>query len=520
MRYSIVIFLIFVVAASPPPASAGPKQGGTLIWGRAHDSSSLDPALIHDGESSKVTANIFEGLVRYCDDGAKIEPALASRWTVSDDGKIWNFSLRKNVFFHDGSEFNAEAVVFSIRRQIDPGHPYYRDDFPYSDSTFKYVRDVEAVDTHTVKITLETAYAPFQANLAMSLAAPVISPAALKKWKADFATHPSGTGPFRFKQWIPGDRIILEKNDRYWGTPPHLDRLIFKTIPNIKSRLSALRSRALHGMDGLDAESAKIIESSAELKMETRPGMNVAYLAMNTQKSPFHLQSVRQAVNHAINKQNLVKWMYQDMAIPAKNPIPPVIWGYNDTIEDYDYNPDKARKLLASAGFPDGFDTTLWAMPVARPYMPQPQKMAAALRSNLRAVGVNAEIVTHDWKTYLNKTSNGEHDMCLLGWVGSNGDPDNFLYTLLDGDNAKKPKATNVSFFSNNALHDLLIRAQQSIDPQTRAKLYRNAQKVIHEQAPWAPLAHSVGIIGLRKTVHGVFPDPMEDIRFSKAWID
>ncbi len=483
------------------------------------DSASLDPARTDDGEASKVIANLFEGLVRFQDGSTEVEPALAVSWETSADGKEWTFHLREGVTFHDGTPFDADAVVFSFMRQIDPKHPFYRKDFA-NPSTFEYVRAVKAVDEQTLRILLGKFYAPFLYNLAEPTAAPIISPAALKKWGDDFGKHPMGTGPFKFEEWVPGDRIILFKNRDYWGGPPHLDRLVFKTIINNKSRLLSLSTGSIDGMDGIDPNAAKKIRLDKALKFEIITGLNVGYLAMNTEKPPFDQVKVRQAVNHAINKRNLIKLLYQNLAIPAKNSIPPVVWGYNDDIADYEYNRKRAKALLKEAGYEKGFTTTLWAMPVPRPYMPQPEKIARAIKANLAAVGIRAEIVTHEWAAYIDKTANGEHDMCLSGAIAGSGDPYNFLYVLLDKDNAVKPKAGNLAFFKDEGLHEILVKAQQISEKQERIRLYRKAQEIIHNQAPWVPLAHAQQIIGRRKEVHDVVQHPTGFLRFHKAWIE
>ncbi len=517
----LLIALIFTALISGLPFSAQgrPKTGGVLIWGRGGDSVSLDPARTDDGESAKVNASIFEGLVRFQDKSTEVEPALASSWETSEDGKKWTFHLRRRVRFHDGTPFNAKAVMFSFFRQIDPKHPFYRKDFANA-ATFEYVKTVEALDEYTVRISLEKFYAPFLYNLAEPTAAPIVSPTALRKWGDDFGKHPVGTGPFRFENWIPGDRIILVRNENHWKSPPYLKGVVFKTIINNKNRMLELKTAGIHGMDGIDPGAVKKIRASGDIELEMQTGLNVGYLAMNTEKKPFDQPEVRQAVNHAINKKNLVKLLYQGLAVPAKTPIPPIVWGYHEGIEDYAYDRKRARELLKAAGYEKGFDTTLWAMPVPRPYMPQPDKIAKAIRGNLAAVGINARIVTYDWETYIDKTSDGEHDMCLSGAIGGNGDPYNFLYVLLDKDNAIRPKAENLAFFKHEQLHDILIRAQQISEKEERVRLYHQAQEIIHEQAPWVPLAHAQQIMAHRKNVHGVIQHPTGFLRFEKAWME
>ncbi len=522
-QIAVVLFALFIMSCFPAGEAlcqGSPKTGGRLIWGRGGDSVSLDPAVPTDSESYIVVANIYEGLVRYKDDSTDVEPALATSWETSADGLQWTFHLRKGVRFHDGTPLNAAAVVTSCMRQLDPAHPYYRNNFGYTSITYRNVARAEALDDHTVRIHLQRPYAPFLYNMAMYFVAPVISPAALEKWGDGVERRPVGTGPFKFVEWIADDRIILARNEDYWDKPPYLDELIFKTIINNQNRLLALETAGIDGMEGVDPDTVRKIEKSRDLRVVAKTGMNVGYMAMNTDKKPFDDVRVRRAVNHAINKTNLIKLLYQGLAVPAKNPFPPSIWGYNDAIEDYDYNPEQARALLADAGLENGFDTTLWSMTLPRPYLPQPEKTANAIKANLAAVGIRARIVSHEWKDYVRRVSDGEHDMALLGWTGDNGDPDNFLYILLDKDNAVRPKSSNRAFFRDETLHDLLIRAQQLTDKEERSSLYMRAQQVIHDQAPWVPLAHAFRLIAVRNNIHGVVQHQAGFTRFARTWIE
>ncbi|MCP3923736.1 MAG: ABC transporter substrate-binding protein, partial [Desulfobacterales bacterium] len=214
---------LFISLGSIIFAQSVPKVGGTLIWGRGADSVTLGPLISTDGESDKIILNIFEGLVRFKEGTTEIEPALATSWKTGKGNTEWIFYLRKGVLFHDGTPFNANAVVFSLLRQIDPNHPYYRKDLGYAKLAFKYVKSVEALNAYTVKIILKKPFAPFINNLAMHIAASIISPTALKKWGKKFALHPVGTGPFIFKEWIPNKLITLVKNPHYWDGPVYLD---------------------------------------------------------------------------------------------------------------------------------------------------------------------------------------------------------------------------------------------------------------------------------------------------------
>jgi ABC-type transport system substrate-binding protein len=300
-----------------------------------------------------------------------------------------------------------------------------------------------------------------------------------------------------------------------------LKTLVFRAIPDNNTRAQEMMAGNLQVMDNPDSNHIKALEQKlgTKVKFAKAPGFNVGYLALNTEKKPFDNPLVRKAIAHAINKQAIISSVYNGFATPAKNPMPPTIWGYNDQIKDYDYNPEEAKRLLKEAGLSAGFETDLWAMPVPRPYMPDGRKVAEAIQGDLAKVGIKVKIVSYDWGTYLKKTSDGEHDMALLGWTGDIGDPDNFLYVLLDKDNAVKP-AQNICFYKNDKLHDLLIKAQVESDQSKRAELYKQAQVIIHDDVPMVPLAHSVDVVPLSQRVEGFTMDPTGRRRFAEVWLN
>ncbi|MBO8128403.1 MAG: ABC transporter substrate-binding protein [Peptococcaceae bacterium] len=489
------------------------KSDNVLVWGRGGDSVGLDPAIVTDGESAKVTINIFDTLVEYEPDSTAVRPALATDWSVSEDGTVWTFKLREGVKFHDGTDFNADAVVYNFERWMHKDHPLNNGECKYWAYMFNgydedsMVTSVEATGDYEVKITLKEPFAPFIQNLAM-FSFGIASPAALEKYGEDFFKNPVGTGPFKFVEWIPDDKVVLEKNEEYWGEKAKVDKLVFRSIPDNSARFLELQAGTIDIMDGVNPDDVAAAKANENLEVVLRPSMNVGYLAMHMEKEPFDNVLVRRAINHAINKEAIIEAFFTGLAKPAKNPMPPSLWGYNDDIEPYEYDPAKAKALLAEAGYPNGFKTTLWAMPVPRPYMPQPQKIAEAIQADLAAVGIEAEIVSYEWGTYLEKAENGEHDMILLGWTGDNGDPDNFLYVLLDKDNAVVGSSANYAFYKSDEVHDLLIAAQKEMDQDKRAQLYKEAQEIIHRDAPWVPLDHSTPPLFMYKYVKGYVPHP------------
>lgn len=497
------------------PTSSPPAL--RLLVGRASDALALDPARITDAESTEVTEQIFEHLVRYRPGSAQIEPALAESWRESPDGRTWTFKLRRGVRFHDGTPFDADAVVFSFERQRDPNHPYHRSDFSYWDSTFRNIRAVQKVDTYTVRLLIDRPYAPFLSNLAMSPVS-IVSPTAVRKWGDDFSRHPVGTGPFRFVEWTPGERITLAANPNYWGGAPRLSRLIFLTLGDARQRLAALEGGAIDVAENLAPEDLQFVALHPELTLHRVAADNVAYLAMNTARPPFDDVRVRRALNYAINKTAIVKLIYQGLARPATTPVPPGMWSH---VEEplYHYDRVRAMELLAEAHYrPGAQKPRLFVMRTPRDYMPTPERVARIIQQNLRDVGMEVEIVVNDFHRHLRATQDGVHDLCLLGWSADTVDPDNFLYEMFDPANAEPGSARNVAFFKDEEVHHLLLAAQESSDRSARQRYYRRAQDLIAQKAPWVPLAHSEVAVGARASLRGLVVHPSGAIYFRSVY--
>ena len=501
-----------------------PVSGGSIVWGRGSDSVGLDPAHETDGESYKVCDNIYENLVAYELKSTTIVPELAHSWDISPDGKTYTFHLRTDVTFHDGTPFNADAVVFSLDRQRNhsPAHEFHAVGGPYtywsSMSMDDIVAQIQAANESTVVFQLKRPNAPFLANLAMNFCA-IVSPTAVRKFRDDYFKHPVGTGAFRFVEWVKDDRIVLEKNPRYWREPAYLDKVVFRSIPENTVRVLALQQGDVQAMDGISPLEARRIEKDPALELYRIPGMNVAYLAMRMDKPPFDKLEVRQAMNYAVDKKALVDGLYMGFGTPAVNPIPPSMWGYDEGVTDYGYDPAKAKALLAQAGVKPGTKFILNVMSATRPYMPEPLKVAEAIQANLRAVGLDAEIRTMEWGSYLDYIQHLKHTACIIGWQGDNGDPDNFLYVLLDKESARIP-AQNYSVYRSDELHKVLIDAQAASDPAQRTELYHQAQKIVHQDAPWVPIAHMDLLNATRKTVHGFVQHPTSKLRLARVWVE
>ena len=494
-----------------------PEVAQVLVFGRGGDSVSLDPGVVTDGESFKVTQNLFETLLNFGKQDTTINPGLAKEWVVSDDGLTYTFTLEEGVKFHDGTDFNAEAVVKNINRW-KAGNA---EDFYYFNSMFKaegedVIKDVVAEGDYTVVFTLSRPQAPFLKNIAMSPFG-IASPTAFEKDGAAFGDNPVGTGPFKFVDWKRNDSITIEKFDEYWVADlPKLDKVIFRSIPDNSARLNALTAGEIDLADGINPSDGAGIEGNAALQLIERPSMNIGYLGLTNTRAPFDNKLVRQAVNYAIDKQAIVDAFFEGRAQVAVNPMPPSISGYNDALSPYPFDPEKAKALLAEAGY-DGKEIELWAMPVPRPYMPDGAKVAEVIQKNLQDVGIPSKIVTFEWATYLEKTKNGEADAFMLGWTGDNGDADNFIYTLLDKDNIG---SNNYAYYTNDEVHKLLIAAQSEVDENKRIELYKQAQEIIHDDAPWVPLAHSTPLLAAKAGVKDFFPHPTGSDKLDKVSIE
>jgi len=509
------------------------SAGSTLVFGSSGDAVRLDPADVTDGESIQRMDNIFEGLVEYEAGSVLIQPCLATSWEASADGTEIVFNLRKGVKFHDGTDFNADAVVFSFARQYDTNHPFHQyGEWAYWGYMFGDVERMEKVDDYTVKFVLKRPNASIMTSLAM-FTVNIVSPTNAEKFKGDSFKNPCGTGPFKFVEWVKDDHITLEVNENYWRERAKLDRLIFKVIPDPSARLMALEVGEVHGIEYPNPADLDRIKANSDLVLMSQSGMNVGYMAMNTgygyidankngmrdiadeplvktpgYYEPLTKKKVRQAINMAIDKQSIVDNIYMGTAMVAKNGMPPSMLGYNDDIVDYPYDPARAKQLLAEAGYPDGFEVTLYVMPVSRPYMFDPPKIGEAIQSYLAAVGIDLKFYQVDWGTYLQETEEGNHQMCLLGWTGDNGDPDNFMNVLYGANACSIGTAGNYAFYTNNTSQAFLSAALKTYDSDKRAEYYKKAQEMIHEDAGWVYLAHSVQNIVFRTNVKGYVLNP------------
>lgn len=508
-------------------AACGAQAASTLIYCSEGSPEGFDPARYTAGTTFNASSQpLFNRLVEFERGGTRVEPGLAESWTISPDGLVYTFKLRKGVKFHTTEwftpkqDFSADDVVFSFDRMVNKDNPFQK----AAPALFQYANDmglpdnlarIDKPDALTVRFTLKQVDAAFLANLAMDFASIQSAEYAAQLLAAGRAgeinTKPVGTGPFAFKRYDKDAQIRYTANAAYWAGKPQIDHLIYAIATDSAVRLQKLKAGECHVSVYPKPAEVEALRKEPKIQLMSLPGLNVGYLSLNVKRKPFDNADVRRAINLAIDKKSLVQAVYQGVGTPAVNPMPPTLWGYNTKTPGYEYSPDKARALLAKAGFPNGFETKLWALPVQRPYNPNGQQSAEMIQADLAKVGIKASIVKYEWAEYLKRAKDGESDIGMFGWNGDNGDPDNFLATLLS---CAAVGGSNYAQWCDKEYDALVVKAKRTSNQAERAKLYEKAQEVFHREAPWVPMAHSVVYQPMLKTVQGYRMSPFGAVQF------
>ncbi|MCD2183367.1 ABC transporter substrate-binding protein [Rhizobium sp. GN54] len=500
----------------------------TLVYCSEGSPEGFDPGMYTAGTTFDASSRtVYNRLVEFKHGSTEIEPGLAESWTVSDDGTEYTFKLRPGVkfqtteYFTPTREFNADDVIFSFERQYKEDNKWNK---YVAGASWEYfagmgfpelIKSIEKVDDLTVKFTLTRPEAPFIANLGMDFAS-ILSKEYADKLEADgkmelMNQQPLGTGPYTFVAYQADAAIRYKANPDYWGGAQKIDDLVFAITTDAAVRAQKLKAGECHIMPYPNAADVAGLKEDPNLTVVEQEGLNVSYLAYNTLVAPFDKVEVRKALNMAVNKQAIVDAVFQGAATVAKNPIPPTMWSYNDAIEDDKYDPEAAKKMLDEAGV-SGLKMKVWAMPVARPYMLNARRAAELIQADLAKVGVEVEIVSYEWAEYLKLSSDKDRDgAVILGWTGDNGDPDNFLDTLLGCDAVG---GNNRAQWCNKEFDDLMTKAKTTADVAERTKYYEEAQVIFKKEAPWNTLDHSLVSIPMSKKVSGFVMDPLGIHRF------
>ncbi len=528
MRFVALSALIALAAFSAAPQSAQ-AASKTLVFCSEGSPAGFDSAQYTTSTDFDAGAHaVFDTLVEFKRGTLDLTPGLAETWDASPDAKTFTFHLRHGVKFQSTSyfkptrDFNADDVVFTFKRMIDPNEPFQKAhpvSFPYlTDLGYdKNIASVEKLDDYTVRFTLKTPDVVFVRNVAMEFASVVSAEYAAQLLKAgkveDFNQKPVGTGAFVFRDYQKDSTIRYDANPTFWNRKDvHIDKLVFSITPDAAVREQKLESGECQLTSFARPADIASANKKPNLAVLSGVGFNVAYVGYNTTHKPLDNVQVRRALDMAIDKQAIIKSVYEGAATVATNPMPPSQWSYNKALKDAPYDPARARALLKEAGFPDGFAITLWAMPVQRGYNPNARLMAQLIQSDWAKIGVKANIVTYEWAEYNKRAKiNGEHDAILYGWLGDNGDPDNWLGTTLGCDAVH---GSNMAKWCNKQFDDLLSKARLITDQSARTKLYEEAQVVFKDQVPYTPIAHANTFQPISKRVHGYLISPLGGHRF------
>ncbi len=476
----------------------------------------LDPLRMSSAPASTVSEHMVETLVYLAPDGS-LEPALAESWEPVDDGMAWILNLRQGVSFHDGEPFNAEAVKYNLDRFMGKG------DFEGEDAAaFAFllgrVENVEVVDEYTVQLNLNDVFAPFVSHISHSFIG-MHSPASLEALgEGENVEAPVGTGPFKYVAWDRGEQIVMERNEDYWGDIPQLDTVTFKFVPEEGSRVIMIETGEAHAIMAVPPTEIDRLDNLEGIEVVYEDSVRLGYFGFNLERDIFKDVRVRQALNYAIDKEAIVETIFGGAFAPSTAPIVPAIFGYKE-VGPYEYDPDKAMELLADAGYEDGFEIELYH-PTGR--YPQDATVAEAVQAMLAEVGVQANLTTYDWGTYLDTVivppEQAEHDIYMIGWGTVTLDADYGLYALLHSD--EWPPAMNLSYYANEEVDALLEEARVTPDRDIRESLYHEAIEIIWNDAPWIFMYNEGQFNAQLSNVKGLIHHPLENLLAWDAYIE
>lgn len=482
MTASLVLALLLAPAAD------------ALVVGILADPVSLEPHRASDLVSAAVIVNVCDTLVRFRPDGARPEAVLATTWATADN-RSWTFTLREGVRFHDGTPLDADAVVANLEHVRRHGG---------------FDGAASRVGPHVVSVTLARPNAALLATLSQPLFS-LQSPRALRAR----SPRPVGTGPFRLADARPG-LVQLEANPDHWDGPPRLRRIVFRRLGSEDALVAALLAGDVDVTSAVGQARAGRLRQSPRVALDSQTGLSIAFLSVNNERAPFADVRVRRAIARAVDRAEMVASILEGHGEPARNPLPPSIWGYGARTKELARDRALARRLLAEAGLADGFETTLLAVDSPRPYLPAPMELAARIRDDLATVGIRARLRRADtWREYVDLATRGEYDLCALGWQADTTDPNDFLSALLDSESIG---LTNRSRYRSSEMDALLKRGRRATDPQTRLAVYRDAQELFQRDMPWIPLYHVSAFTAYRRSVRGLVVGSTGMLRYEETW--
>ena len=464
------------------------KDGGTLVIVRLADAENLDHHFMNTINAASIThGKVYEGLVGR-DKDAQIQPLLAKSWQQIDS-KTWEFKLRDDVKFHDGTLFNANAVKVNFDRLLDPNVKAPRA------GVFKMVSEVKFIDEFTVQFILNEPFAPLLSILA-SHEGGIISPKTIEKYGKQMINEPNGTGPFAFKSWTPGQEIVLVKNNQYFGKKAMVDEVIFKIVPEETTRISMIETGEAHIAEPLSVTMIDTVDASTSMEVYRSEGFGTEYIGFNVEKKPFNDVRVRKAFAHAIEMDSILKGVFNNVGKKANSLLGSQVFGYHEGLKAYEYNLNEAKRLLAEAGYPEGLKTILSTNDAK-----ERVSLAEVVQQQLKGIGVEVEIQVLESGTFVEKRNRGESQMFINSWRNATGDADYNQYNLFHS--SSKGPSGNSFFYGNEEVDRLIEAARKENDEEKPKQIYTEAQELEMKDAVFIPVRVIENVAAVSKNVDG-----------------
>lgn len=516
--------LLAAVVARDAVAQDSPSHGGTLVYGVESEIPWYDPHVVFGGSNKRVVLQIFEGLVdrdrTKPDQVPPLVPRLAESWEVSDDGTVYTFRLRQGVTFHDGTPFNAGAVVFNFRRVIDPEFEFYKEGTDsLRNGPYRYLTEVRAVDDYTVELVLDRPWGHFIDQLSTTLPSGLplmMSPASVQEWgNEDVNLHPVGTGPFALEEYDPGVKTVLVRNEDYWNDPlPYLDRIIFFVTSEASTRVTALESGEVEMITAIPPDRVQdLVDAGFKVIMPDRMNL-VWFFSLNQDDEHLSDVRVRQAINHAIDRERLASELLQDTALPVWKMVPGTSALFEEGAQAYPYDPERAKALLAEAGYPDGFETAI-QVPTGGSYMIDPVGIAQWVQRDLAAVGIDARIESSDWVTYLGHWIDGLQPGVAANVMAWGTDYSEFWAVDVMGSEA----FGNTGHINDPEIDAWFTEYQEATDPDEALEVARKIFDRVSDQAYFVPIVTDRVPIATTQRVMGIEAVPDWLQAFEVYWI-
>lgn len=500
-RFLSMLIVVLMVAGSVVFAHAQETTQSTLTIVTA----TLPVNLNHtsnDSPSAQVTRHIYDTLVYLCYDTFEVLPVLATSWYMPDARTVV-MELRQGVYFHNGDRLTAYDVQFSIDRAAVN---------PHAEAITGMISHVEVQDEYNFTIHLDIDFAPILRHLAHTIAGILPRDHYEAVGEDEFRENPVGSGPFMFYDWVSGDRITLRRNDNYWGDVSPLEFVTWVEVPDAATRLMAVQMGDADLALGVSAVDLPVAAADPNVNLIRRQTLGTDYLGFNAQAPYLSNVYVRQAIAYALDTYAMFRATWGDFGFPPAGPLNSIVWGFAET-EPFDQDFDRARELLARAGYPDGFSSTIW-FNIGNP---QRQDIAEMVAAQLREINIHLDVMGIEWSAYLEGTERGEHDMFILGWTSVTGDADYGLFPLfhstLHGPN-------NRSFFTYYPLDELLDRGRSETDPEVRLQIYYEAQQMVRNQAPWIFLRQGEEAVVTARNLNGFVINPAGHHNYTNVFFD